>query len=111
MKSVAIIGGGVAGMEAASKLARLGFSVSIIEKEEHLGGRLNQWHALFPARKSPEPLLLKLNQEISEGVNLVLNARISDVEKNDDGFAIRMNNNRMITANSLLLTTGFDLFE
>jgi heterodisulfide reductase subunit A len=111
MKSVAIIGGGVAGMEAAAKLTRQGHVVTIIEKSEHLGGRLNQWHALFPARKLSEPLLLKMKREVAEGVNIVVNARVTGIEKNDDGFAIRIDNNRMITANSLLLTTGFDIFE
>jgi heterodisulfide reductase subunit A len=111
MKSIAIIGGGVAGMEAAAKLARNGHAVTIIEKSEILGGRLNQWHALFPARKPAEPLLLKMKQEVSEGINIIVNAQVTGIEKNDDGFAIRINNNRMVTANSVLLTTGFDIFE
>lgn len=98
-------------MEAAAKLARLGHAVTIIEKNSQLGGRLNQWHALFPARKPVEPLLLKMKNEISEGINIVLHAQVSEIEKNDDGFAISIGNNRMVTANSLLLTTGFDLFE
>jgi heterodisulfide reductase subunit A len=111
MKSIAIIGGGVAGMEAAAKLARQGFAVTIIEKSEQLGGRLNQWHALFPARRPAEHLLLNLKQEVSEGVNILLNSQVLGIEKNDDGFAIKINSNRMVTANSLLLTTGFDIFE
>jgi heterodisulfide reductase subunit A len=111
MKSIAIIGGGVAGLEAAAKLAKHGHAVTIIERSDHLGGRLNQWHALFPARKPAEPLLLKMQREVSEGINIVVNAQVTDIEKNDDGFAIRLNNNRMVTANSLLLTTGFDIFE
>lgn len=98
-------------MEAAAKLAKHGHAVTIIEKSEHLGGRLNQWHALFPARKPAEPLLLKMKKEVAEGINMVFNAQVTGVEKNDDGFAIRINNNRMVTANSLLLTAGFDIFE
>jgi heterodisulfide reductase subunit A len=111
MKSIAIIGGGVAGLEAASKLFRQGFAVTIIEKQEQLGGRLNQWHALFPSRELSEPLLIKLKHEITEGINIVLNARITEIEKNEDGFAICINNNRTITADSILLTCGFDIFE
>jgi len=111
MKSVAIIGGGVAGLEAAGKLSKQGFAVTIIERDEHLGGRLNQWHALFPDRKSSTELLSGLIKEISSGVNLITNARILEVERNDDGFAIKINNNRMVTAGSVLLTTGFDIFE
>jgi len=111
LKSIAIIGGGVAGMEAAAKLNKQGFAVTIIEQNEQLGGRLNQWHALFPARKPVEPLLLSLTNNIAEGVNIILQSRITDIERNDDGFAIHFNNNRLVTANALLLTTGFDIFE
>jgi heterodisulfide reductase subunit A2 len=110
MKSVAIIGGGVAGMEAAAQLSRKGFAVTIIEKSDKLGGRLNQWHELFPARKNAEILLEKLKAEIN-AVHVVFNADVTRVEKNEDGFAIHINNNRMITSNSLLLTTGFDIFD
>ena len=35
---VVIIGGGIAGLEAASQLLKLGYSPIIIEKEDHLGG-------------------------------------------------------------------------
>ena len=111
MKSIAIIGGGVAGMEAASKLTREGFAVTLIEISDKIGGRLNQWHALFPARIPSAPLLSSLKNAVSSGVNIILNARISGVEKNDDGFAITINNNRMVTAHAVLLTTGFDIFE
>ena len=110
MKSVAIIGGGVAGMEAAAQLSGRGFSVTVIEKSDSLGGRLNQWHALFPSREPAHQLLARLKQKIT-GVNFVFNASVTGVEKNDDGFAIHIDHNRMITANALLLTTGFDIFD
>lgn len=111
MKSIAIIGGGVAGLEAAAKLSGMGHAVTIVEKSDQLGGRLTQWHALFPARKPSGPLLSMLKSHVAEGVNVVLNACITGIEKNDDGFALKISNNRMVTANALLLTTGFDIFE
>jgi heterodisulfide reductase subunit A2 len=110
MKSVAIIGGGVAGLEAGAQLSRRGFAVTIIEKSNLLGGRLNQWHALFPARESAQDLLEKLKAR-ANGVNVILNASVTGIEKNDDGFAVHIDHNRMITANSVLLTTGFDIFD
>lgn len=111
MKSIAIIGGGIAGLEAAAKLSGSGYAVSVIEKSNQLGGRLNQWHALFPARKPAGPLLAQLKLAVSDGLNIMLNASVTGIEKNDDGFAISISNNRMITANAVLLTTGFDIFE
>ncbi len=111
MKSVAIIGGGVAGLEAAANLARQGFAVTIVEKNEQLGGRLNQWHALFPFKTAAEPLSVKLRKSLPDGVNVLLNARVIDIEKNEDGFAIHMKHGKVITADTILLTTGFDIFD
>ncbi len=39
-----VIGGGVAGMEASLSLARQGFSVHLVEREEELGGNLRHIH-------------------------------------------------------------------
>ena len=47
-KKVIIIGGGVAGMQTAITLSKLGISPVIIEREETIGGKLNRWGRLFP---------------------------------------------------------------
>jgi diapolycopene oxygenase len=40
-KKVVVIGAGLGGMTAAIQLARAGFSVDLLEKNNHLGGKLN----------------------------------------------------------------------
>ena len=45
---VIIIGGGLAGMSAATALAQLGISVTLLEKENQLGGHVKNWDRLFP---------------------------------------------------------------
>ncbi|MFZ1083744.1 MAG: hydroxysqualene dehydroxylase HpnE [Terracidiphilus sp.] len=45
LKSVAVIGGGVAGMSAACALAEAGFGVQLVERRPYLGGRASSyWH-------------------------------------------------------------------
>ena len=41
-KQVVVIGAGIGGMSAAIMLARRGFHVTVIEKNDHVGGKLNQ---------------------------------------------------------------------
>jgi zeta-carotene desaturase len=42
-KTVAVIGGGVAGMSAACALAEAGFSVQLVERRGYLGGRASSY--------------------------------------------------------------------
>ena len=57
-KSVAVIGGGVAGISAACALAEAGFPVQLIERRPYLGGRASSYlasgrkrdHRQLPAR-------------------------------------------------------------
>ena len=39
-ENIVIIGGGIAGLEAAGQLAALGYKPIIIEKSDHLGGHV-----------------------------------------------------------------------
>ncbi len=50
-KHVVVIGGGVAGLEVAGQLSKVGIEVSLIEKGIITGGHLNNWFRLFPDRR------------------------------------------------------------
>lgn len=43
-----VIGGGIAGMSAATSLARMGYRVYLVEKQDRLGGMLNNLGTLAP---------------------------------------------------------------
>ena len=47
-KSVLVIGGGVAGMQAAFDLAEAGIKVCLVEKTLSIGGRMAQLDKTFP---------------------------------------------------------------
>jgi phytoene desaturase len=52
---VAIIGGGVGGLAAALRLAAAGLRVTLLEKNERVGGKLNLWEAPHPSRSNDRP--------------------------------------------------------
>ena len=66
MKRVAVIGGGVAGMQTALRLAEQGVEPVIIEKEAELGGKLRGWHVLFPSFTPASEILTELRRRIAE---------------------------------------------
>jgi isorenieratene synthase len=52
-RTVAVLGGGLAGLTAALTLARRGFAVTVYEANAHLGGKLGSWEVeLAPGRKA-----------------------------------------------------------
>lgn len=52
-----VIGGGIAGLTASLSLANRGFQVTLVEKEQELGGRLNQLHQLYPTYTSAHDVI------------------------------------------------------
>jgi isorenieratene synthase len=46
-RRVAVIGGGIAGISAADTLARRGFEVTLLEKNDYLGGKIGAWRERF----------------------------------------------------------------
>jgi len=58
-----VFGGGLAGMEAALSLARQGFEVYLVEKENELGGNLRNLHYTLEG-KDVQPFLKKLISEV-----------------------------------------------
>ncbi len=60
-----VIGGGISGMTSALELAKQGFDVHLVEKEEELGGHLRHLHYTLEA-KNPQELLKSTIKEISK---------------------------------------------
>ncbi len=89
---VLVIGGGVSGMEAAIELADLGHPVTILEKEEVLGGWLNQPHRLYPLEVRSEALLAEKRAAIEKRphIQVMARARLLTVEGYWGNFRVHM---------------------
>jgi heterodisulfide reductase subunit A len=75
-----VLGGGVAGMEAALSLARQGFFVHLVEREKELGGHLRHIHYALDGG-DPEQYLQELIEQVegSELITLHLGAELEEV--------------------------------
>ncbi|MFX1315739.1 MAG: FAD-dependent oxidoreductase [Promethearchaeota archaeon] len=80
--SALIIGGGISGMTAALNIANQGFQVYLIEKEEKLGGILNDLNILYPIQEDASIFLNQIIQEVKEtkNIHLFLQSRIEEVK-------------------------------
>jgi len=111
-KHVVVIGGGVAGLEAAGRLSMAGFEVSLVEKDAITGGHLNDWYKLFPDRRhSSEVKDYLFEMTRSDKINLLTNTTIDKFNRNKSNFLITLNEGRELIADAMIVATGFDLFK
>ena len=107
---ILIIGGGIAGLEAAGQLLKLGYLPIIIEKSERLGGHVANWHRLFPDM-TPASEIVSALIENCKNANIFLNTEISFINRLKDSYNIMLSNGISITSKYILMTTGFKLFD
>ena len=107
-----VIGGGVAGLEAAGRLSKAGFEVSLIEKGKRTGGHLNDWYKLFPDRRNSSEVKEYLDEITqNDGIKLLTNTTIEKFNKNKGRFSIITNEGKELIADAIIVATGFDLFK
>jgi heterodisulfide reductase subunit A len=113
MYDVVVIGAGIAGIEAATQLAGMGYGVLVVEKDSTAGGHVAGWDRLFPFRRNAAimsaDMLKGLRQE--KTVKILANTTVDDIQQDEAPFKIRLSNGQDITASSVLATTGFKLFD
>ena len=113
MKSVIVIGSGFAGLSAASFLARDGYDVTLVEKNDQLGGRARVWeHEGFSFDMGPSWYWMP---EIFDNFFNSFNYKTKDfyeLIKLDPGFKIVFENSDMILpANWNEICDLFDHYE
>ena len=109
-ENILIVGGGAAGMEAATQLQKLGLTPVIVEKSDHLGGHVAQWDRLFPAFHPAKDVVDKMLDNVKD-VKTYLNTEVTDIQRSADGFKAVLSNNETVGAKAVVLATGFTLFK
>jgi len=110
-KLIAIIGAGTAGLEAASILASSGYTVSLIEKTDTVGGNVRKWHQLFPNRRSGKELSQFQMDQLIDSIPIHLNKEVTSIQPFSGKFIISAADGWVINADAVLITTGFTLFD
>ncbi len=107
-KRVAIVGGGVAGMQTAISLKRLGADPVIIEKEASLGGKVADWHQLFPTFTPAGEVLEPLRRQVAEaGIEVRTGCEVTGLSES----GVTLGDGGKIDADATVVCSGFELFD
>ncbi len=91
-KSVAILGGGIAGMTLALNLARAGIKVYLIEKSPTLGGKVARWSKIYRMGDCSICFLSELIGELvkEENITIYTNTEIENVSGEVGNFTLNL---------------------
>lgn len=109
-ENILILGGGIAGLEAARQLQTLGYSPIIAEKSDRLGGHVASWHKLFPDMTDAKDVIDKMIKGV-EGCNIFLDTVVQSANKLGKNYIINLSNGITIRTRAILIATGFDVFD
>jgi len=109
--TIVIIGGGIAGMQAAASLSTMGHQAVIVEKSRALGGHVAQWDRLFPSRRPGKEVIDHLRQQLNGQITTYLETQILRANNASGSWNIVLTNGKIIEADAVLIASGFDLFE
>ena len=91
VQKVLVVGGGIAGMAAATNLGSQGFETHLVERTQHLGGILRNIHRLAPSGMSSQTLVKRMEQElISSGVHLHMGSTVEIVSGAVGNFHVQL---------------------
>jgi len=110
-----IIGGGLAGLHAATTIARLGIETIVIEKSGELGGHLLDIDAIAISGMSAGDLLIsKLRELRMTGVKTRLSTELAGVSGSLGHYELQLRTpagEESLTAGAIILATGFEPYK
>lgn len=85
-----VIGGGIAGIQAALDIAETGFEVDLVEREPSIGGRMAQLDKTFPTLDCSACILTPKMVDVSqhEKINLITYSEVEKVEGYIGNFTV-----------------------
>jgi heterodisulfide reductase subunit A len=112
-----VIGGGIAGLKAASDLAGRGIHVLLVELSQQLGGHLNERGKIYPSERAAEELVAELSRQVRENSNIevLVGSKVTEVNGFIGNFKIVVESNDPAadahkveaTVGAIVMATGF----
>jgi heterodisulfide reductase subunit A len=115
VKRALVIGGGIAGMQAAVDIAEAGYPVVLVERSNHLGGRMAELSGLYLNLDSSSDLLGDRINAVSQHPNIqvLLNAEVTEVGGYVGNFTVKVtadDTDFAFDIGGIIVATGYDMY-
>ncbi|MFH1648095.1 MAG: CoB--CoM heterodisulfide reductase iron-sulfur subunit A family protein [Chloroflexota bacterium] len=112
-----VIGGGIAGVQAALDLGDAGFKVFLVEKENALGGHMAQLNLTFPGMDSAGRMVLSRLERVKNQSNIevLTSSEVVEVEGYIGNFKVRVRRaggeETELEVGAIVVATGYEVFD
>ncbi len=96
-------------MQCAHTLASRGMKVTIVEKQSDIGGKVRQWHVLFPSFTPADEVLSALRHKISSAANITIKTGCEATKITPT--CVRLSSGEELKCDAVVVATGFTLFD
>jgi heterodisulfide reductase subunit A-like polyferredoxin len=119
VKRALVIGGGIAGLQAALDIAEAGYPVILVEKKSHLGGRMGQLSGTYLNFDTASDLLASKIEAITNHPNIqvITEAEVEELGGYVGNFTVRVRqrgeelvNSSTLDVGAIVVATGYDLY-
>jgi len=117
-KRALVIGGGIAGMQAALDIANADFPVVLVEREPHLGGKMAQFSGTYLNFTAAPDLLERKVQQVLDHPNIqvLMGAKVTGVEGYVGNFEVEVTGRGVdeegvdeeLSVGAIVVATGWD---
>ena len=117
-----VVGGGIAGIQAALEIAGTGHKVYLVEKESNIGGHMAQLGYTFPNLDSAVDILTSRMDLVmsNEYIELMTCSQVSEVSGYIGNFTAKIKTNKNeqsakevieVEVGNIIIATGYDTFD
>ena len=111
-QAAVVIGGGVAGITAATNLASQGFETHLIERSDRLGGVVLELSEISPGGLASKDLLQRLLRELAQSGAIVHTATsVESVTGFVGNYELRLSDGKNLLAGAIVLATGAEPYS
>ena len=111
-----VVGGGVAGMQSALDIAQAGFEVTLVERQEQLGGQALHLHRTYPTLEPVETLVRPLINRVLNHprIHVMTGAQVEEINGYVGNFQVAVRQDEQtvqVPVGAILVATGFETYD